>query len=57
MMSPRTGRTNYGSAGGSTSRGTSPAPTSGEGPAGSVLAGMQFLGQPPGNGRWNHLRD
>ncbi|KHO01531.1 Chromo domain-like protein [Metarhizium album ARSEF 1941] len=52
MMSPRTGRATYGSAGGSTSRGTSPAPTSTEG---GVLAGMQFLGQPP-NGRWQHLR-
>ncbi|KAG8413639.1 hypothetical protein J3458_012708 [Metarhizium acridum] len=54
VMSPRTGRATYGSAGGSTSRGTSPAPTSVEGAG--VLAGMQFLGQ-PANGRWQHLRD
>lgn len=54
MMSPRAGR----AAVGSTSRGTSPAPTSAaEGVASSVLAGMQFMAQPPGNGRWNHLRD
>lgn len=46
MMSPRTGR----AYGGSTSRGTSPAPAV-EG------AGMQYLGQQAGNGRWNHLRD
>ncbi|KAK8929539.1 hypothetical protein VCV18_002202 [Metarhizium anisopliae] len=54
VMSPRTGRATYGSAGGSTSRGTSPAPTNVEGAG--VLAGMQFLGQ-PANGRWQHLRD
>lgn len=58
MMSPRAGRATYGSAAGSTSRGTSPAPTSAaDGVASSVLAGMQFMAQPPGNGRWNHLRD
>ncbi|OAA40345.1 Chromo domain-like protein [Metarhizium rileyi] len=54
MMSPRTGRATYGSAAGSTSRGTSPAPTSAENAG--MHAGMQFLGQPP-NGRWQHLRD
>lgn len=57
MMSPRTGRATYGS-GSSASRGTSPAPASAaEGAASSLLTGMQFMTQPPGNGRWNHLRE
>lgn len=60
MMSPRIGRATHGGngGGGSASRETSPAPTSGvDGVASSLLAGMQYMAQPPGNGRWNHLRD
>ena len=56
MMSPRTGRAAY-PPGGSASRGTSPAPTSAADGAAITLPGIQFMGQPPGNGRWNHLRD
>ncbi|KAI9149253.1 hypothetical protein HJFPF1_11303 [Paramyrothecium foliicola] len=50
MMSPRNGR-GYG---GSTSRGTSPAPGSG---AETPVPGMQYLTQQTGNVRWNHLRE
>jgi hypothetical protein len=54
MMSPRTGR-GYG---GSTSRGTSPAPGSGtDGASTTPVPGMQYLTQQTGNGRWNHLRE
>lgn len=56
MMSPRTGRAGT-HGGGSTSRGTSPAPTSVAEGASTGVPGMQFMGQPPPNGRWNHLRD
>jgi hypothetical protein len=54
MMSPRTGR----AYGGSTSRGTSPAPGSGtDGTSTTPVPGMQYLTQQGGNGRWNHLRE
>ena len=57
LMSPRTGRAAYGTGGGgSTSRGTSPTPASTAEGTG-LLPGAQFMGQQPGNGRWNHLRD
>lgn len=46
MMSPRTIARAYG---GPASRGASPAP-------GASVEGMQFYGQQPGNGRWDHLR-
>ncbi|PTB42075.1 uncharacterized protein TrAFT101_008826 [Trichoderma asperellum] len=46
MMSPRTISRAYG---GPASRGASPA-------AGAGIEGMQFYGQQPGNGRWDHLR-
>jgi hypothetical protein len=46
MMSPRTIARAHG---GPTSRGASPA-------AGASVEGMQFYGQQPGNGRWDHLR-
>ncbi|KAM0246619.1 hypothetical protein ACHAQJ_010143 [Trichoderma viride] len=46
MMSPRTIARAYG---GPASRGASPA-------AGASVEGMQFYGQQPGNGRWDHLR-
>ncbi|KAL6889650.1 hypothetical protein HDV57DRAFT_508014 [Trichoderma longibrachiatum] len=45
MMSPRTVARGYG---GPSSRGASPAAGASE--------GMQFYGQQPGNGRWDHLR-
>lgn len=47
MMSPRTVARPHG--GGPASRGASPA-------AGAGVEGMQFYGQQPGNGRWDHLR-
>lgn len=54
MMSPRTGRT----IGGSASRGTSPVPLVGyDAAAAATAAGMQFMAQQTGNGRWNHLRE
>ncbi|KAL7925455.1 hypothetical protein ACQKWADRAFT_284081 [Trichoderma austrokoningii] len=46
MMSPRTISRAYG---GPVSRGASPA-------AGAGVEGMQFYGQQPGNGRWDHLK-
>ncbi|UKZ70279.1 uncharacterized protein TrAtP1_011271 [Trichoderma atroviride] len=46
MMSPRTISRAYG---GPASRGASPA-------SGAGVEGMQFYGQQPGNGRWDHLR-
>jgi predicted nucleic acid-binding Zn-ribbon protein len=53
MMSPRTGR----GFGGSGSRGTSPAAPGFDNAGPPVISGMSLFNQPPGNGRWGHLRD
>jgi chromosome segregation ATPase len=53
MMSPRPGR----GFGGSASRGTSPALPGHDGNGSGGIPGVQFMGQQPGNGRWDHLRD
>jgi chromosome segregation ATPase len=52
IMSPRNGR--FGS---SASRGTSPAAPGQDGNGSGGGVGLQFMGQQPGNSRWNHLRD
>ncbi|KAK3358951.1 hypothetical protein B0T25DRAFT_577161 [Lasiosphaeria hispida] len=59
VMSPRPGR-GGGVSSGTGSRGTSPAPTydgATGGASGAPVPGMTYFNQPPGNGRWTHLRD